>query len=84
LSNIADFLSSLLEDWEIWLRWESAFKEGRTTQETHPALPEERARHHELEVVLTERLVIESATSKRAKAEFKFGNPTLVKWSVIS
>src|ERR1700730_7771696 len=47
-----------MEDWEIWLRWESAMKEGRTTQDTHPALPEDRARHDELAELLGKKLVI--------------------------
>jgi hypothetical protein len=73
-----------LEDWQIWLRWEAAFHEGRTPRETHPALPEDRARHNELEKVLAERLVINPDACVKAKAEFKFGKPTLVRWSVVS
>ena len=73
-----------LEDWQIWLRWEAAFHEGRTPLETHPALPEDRERHNELERVLVERLVINPDACIKAKAEFKFGQPTLVRWSVVS
>jgi hypothetical protein len=34
-----------LEDWQIWERWRAAYDEGRVTIETHPAFPEDRARH---------------------------------------
>jgi hypothetical protein len=73
-----------LEDWDIWLRWEAAFHEGRTPRETHPALPEDRARHDELAQVLAERLAVSPETGIKAKGDFKYGQPTLVKWSVIS
>ena len=33
--------SLALEDWAIWRRWETAFHEGKTPHETHPALPED-------------------------------------------
>ena len=72
-----------MEDWGIWLRWEAAFREGKTTQETHPVLPEERERHAQLAKVLAERLVIEPYTSIKATGEFKYGQPTLVKWGII-
>ena len=35
-------LTLALEDWDIWRRWEAAFHQGKTTQEIHPALPEDR------------------------------------------
>lgn len=71
-----------MEDWQIWLRWEAAFHEGRTTLETHPALPADRARHDELAKVLAERLAI-SDDAIEATGEFKYGEPTLVRWSVV-
>ena len=71
------------EDWAIWLRWERAFKEGKTTQETHPVLPEDRQRHDELEKILAKRLVVSPETSIKATAEFIYGQPTKVKWRVI-
>jgi hypothetical protein len=45
-----------MEDWDIWRRWEAAFHAGKTSQETHPALPEDRARHEELEQLLDKSL----------------------------
>lgn len=79
----AETFALAMKDWEIWLRWERAMKEGKTTGETHPALPEDKQRHIELEKILTERLVISPETSVKAAAEFIYGQPTKVKWSVI-
>jgi hypothetical protein len=45
-----------MEDWEIWCRWERAFHSGQTTLATHPALPDDRARHEELKLILKRRL----------------------------
>ena len=60
-----------LEDWQIWLRWETAFHEGNATQETHPALPNERRRHDELETLLKEKLVIDDNNVLLATADFR-------------
>lgn len=60
-----------LEDWAIWVRWEQAFFEGQATQETHPALPEDQARHGELQRLLADRLTIHPAKALRVKAEFR-------------
>ena len=38
-------LALVLEDWEIWLRWDLAFKRGDVSVESHPALPQDRERH---------------------------------------
>ncbi|HEY0427514.1 MAG TPA: hypothetical protein VGC76_06885 [Pyrinomonadaceae bacterium] len=76
----AETFALAIEDWEMWLRWEKAFKEGKTTQETHPVLPEEKQRHEELSQVLVERLIINPETDVRAKADFLYGQPTKVKW----
>jgi hypothetical protein len=43
-----------MEDWAIWCRWERAFHSRQTTQDTHPALPENRARHQELEAICSQ------------------------------
>ena len=42
------------EDWEIWRRWEKAFHAKDTSKETHPALPEDRARYEQLQPLLVE------------------------------
>ena len=71
-----------LEDWEIWEKWEKAFKEGRTTQETHPALPEDKAKHKILTQKLKKKLVF-TLSSFTAIAEFKYGEKSFVKWKVV-
>jgi len=71
-----------LEDWQIWLRWDAAFKEQKATIETHPALPADRERHDELSRLLADKLVI-SERHIIATGDFKYGEPTLVKWNVV-
>jgi hypothetical protein len=68
-------LALALEDWAIWLRWEQAFYSGRTTLDTHPALPEERARSVELAQLLKPLLVIDEAAVFRARGEFESIEP---------
>jgi hypothetical protein len=50
-------LALVLEDWEIWTRWHSKFKTGEVSQDSHPALPEDRSRHEILKRELDGRLV---------------------------
>ena len=59
------------EDWAIWLRWEEAFHRGAATQESHPALPADRARHEELKKNLEGRLVTDPAGAITATGEFR-------------
>lgn len=66
--------SLALEDWDIWRRWETAFLQKRATQETHPALPEDRDRHKELEWLLEGRLAIDPAKAVRKAATFQVRN----------
>ena len=74
-----EILVLALEDSAIWERWWRAFQDGHTTQETHPALPDDRARHDELELVLGEQLRIDPATSIRALGHFR----TTANWDGI-
>jgi hypothetical protein len=64
-----------LEDWAIWLRWEKAFKAGQTALETHPALPQEAARHVEIERVLMNQLSTDPESSITRSARFMILNP---------
>ena len=34
-----DLLSLVLEDWEIWLRWDSAYRQGKTPTKPTPPCP---------------------------------------------
>jgi len=86
----AETFALALEDWAIWRRWETAFHQGNATQESHPALPEDRSRHEELERLLQGRLVVDPAQTVRKKAEFRVRsdpdwsgcgwNPLEVRW----
>jgi hypothetical protein len=60
-----------MEDWEIWCRWEQAFRTGRVTMETHPALPEERGRYEEIKCILDFTLVTDIASSVIRKGQFE-------------
>lgn len=51
-----------MEDWAIWERWQSAYHAGKTTLEFHPALPEDRARHNEIQAVLDSALKTDEET----------------------
>lgn len=72
-----------LEHWQIWKRWEVAFNEGRAALETHPALPEDRARHDELKSILEPKRCKDTEAPIKATADFKYGEPTLVKWTIL-
>jgi hypothetical protein len=64
-----------LEDWAIWLRWETAFHAGRADLTTHPALPGDRERHEELKPMLARLLVTNPESHVRARGEFRPANP---------
>lgn len=72
----ADIFALATESWHIWLRWETAFHRGQTTQDTHPALSKDRTRFLELEPVLEAKLRIDEVNYVRAHGDFKpFPNP---------
>lgn len=48
-----------LEDWRIWQRYELAYHTGKADLSDHPALPNERERHDELQKILENALVID-------------------------
>jgi len=67
----AETLRLALEDWEIWLRWDDAYKAGHVTLDTHPALPTERVRHDEIAPVLAARLAALPGPAIRASGTFR-------------
>jgi hypothetical protein len=77
-----------LEDWEIWLRWEAASYAGLAPIETHPALPEDRARHDHIAPLLAARLAALPGPAICARAVFRSmtdqqgGRRLEVKWTV--
>jgi hypothetical protein len=60
-----------LEDWEIWLRWDDAYKAGIADRDTHPALPSDRARHNEIKPILAARLAALPDPPIRARGIFR-------------
>lgn len=41
-----------MEDWAIWNRWQIAVEQGKVDPSTHPATPEDRPRHEQLQELL--------------------------------
>jgi hypothetical protein len=81
-----DLLALVLEDWDIWLRWDSARKRGEASIETHPALPQDRDRHEALKLAIGDRMRADRANAKYLKAQFKTssdGDGTVVEWRTI-
>jgi hypothetical protein len=76
-----DVLKAELEAWAIWRRWETAFHQGLATIDTHPALPEDRARYDELALFLADHLQIDDAKVIRAHGEFEAREDP--DWSVL-
>jgi hypothetical protein len=60
-----------MEKWSIWLRWEAAFKAGRTSLDTHPALPAERARYQELDQMVNRHVDLARSAAFRVRGRFR-------------
>ncbi|WP_157615501.1 hypothetical protein [Rhizobacter sp. Root404] len=67
----ADLLSLVLEDWEIFSRWNAARLLGDVDVDTHPALPNDRLRHEEVRVAVGNRLRTEPSNRRYFKARFQ-------------
>jgi hypothetical protein len=63
-------LRLVMERWQIWLRWNAAFRAGEMSLDTHPTLPNERARYNELTEAVGQALKNSKATASRAYAKF--------------
>jgi hypothetical protein len=66
-----ELFALVLEDWEIWMRWDAAYRQRKVSVETHPALPEERQRHGELSLLIGDRLKVDSASAFSKWARFR-------------
>jgi hypothetical protein len=66
----ADMLRLVVERQRIFDRWSTAFHAGQTTLDTHPALPNERARYDELDEAVSQALKGFTATASKARAKF--------------
>ncbi len=64
-----------LEDWAIWLRWEKAYKQGSVSIEGHPALPDDRARHDEISLLIGDQLNAKAGSSVIKLASFRGSVP---------
>ena len=87
LSPISNTTFELVqEQWAFWLRWQSAFKEGKVEARSHPALPEDIKRNdqiHELTrfelCTCTDRAVLVKANFHVPK-EPNWASQWTVKW----
>ena len=59
------------EDWAIWKKWESAFHSGKASVESHPALPQDRARHREIRAILDSSLTTNAAVCVTQRGSFE-------------
>ncbi|MEM1177739.1 MAG: hypothetical protein AAGM22_05310 [Acidobacteriota bacterium] len=72
-------LALALEDWAIWLRYRAAREAGVAPQDSHPALPEDRTRHYELQELMAQHGLEpredrpDLTSSLLARAEFRAG-----------
>lgn len=66
----AELMSLVLEDWEIFLRWDAARRRGEATLETHPALPADRLRHKVLSAAVGDRLRTDPTNRRYFRAIF--------------
>lgn len=80
-----DLLTLVLENEEIWLRWDAAFKRGDVPHATHPALPEDRERHEALKLAIGDRLRADRACARYKRARFGVSpaRETVVEWSDV-
>lgn len=67
----AEVLQLALEDREIWRRWEQAYQAELTTLSTHPALPEDRARHQQIRPAVELSMQIDPAHRRVAIGDFR-------------
>jgi hypothetical protein len=83
-----ELLALVMEDWAIWRRWGSADNSGKTTIETHPALPGERQRHEELRQAIGDRLSARGADAilrlGRFRGSVHVDGDLEVEWTVPS
>ncbi|MBI3728684.1 MAG: hypothetical protein HY254_10200 [Burkholderiales bacterium] len=79
-----DLLALVLEDWQIWLRSEAAYKRGEVAVDTHPALPSERERHETITAMIGDQLKMDPANRAYYKASFSYlPGEIYVEWVAI-
>ena len=65
-----DLFQLALEEFQIFLRWRTAFDRGEQHVRTHPALPEDRHRFEEISQILQKHLCMDRVKGIKARAEF--------------
>ena len=70
-----NLLPLIEEYWEIWKRWDAAFHDGEASRESHPALPDDRARYEELSVLLKFHTEVDQENCLKVEAEFRSARP---------
>jgi hypothetical protein len=66
--------AAAMETWEIWRRWEAAYRAGGVPDfevKPFPALPADRARQQELEGIVSAALTAAKAKAFRARGDFR-------------
>jgi hypothetical protein len=66
-----ELLALVMENWNIWLRWNAAYRQGKVNVKTHPALPEERQRHEEQSLMIGDRFKPDPETAVVKWARFR-------------
>ncbi|WP_150119747.1 hypothetical protein [Collimonas pratensis] len=85
----SNLLALVIEDWEIWTRWQVKFKKGEVSIDSHPALPEDRSRHEMLKHALDGRLETDPACRIYVRGRFWQSEPegnwdgTAVEWTQL-
>jgi hypothetical protein len=87
-----NLLSLVIEYWQLWKKLEEAYKQGLTTQETHPFLPSDAHEGKRLDQILKNELKIDETNHLKARADFigataqqfkSSGIDFLVKWTIL-
>jgi hypothetical protein len=66
-----DTYNLVIEQHQIWQRWQKAFATGAATIDSHPALPEETNRSKELAEIIERKTKIDPNTALRRKGSFE-------------
>lgn len=76
----------LMENKQIWERWQQAYETGATTIDSHPALPEDANRSKELHEIIEPKIEIDPLTAIKLKGSFEADDRTKLtshrKWRV--
>ena len=73
-----------MEDWAIWERWQTTFHAEKTTEKSHPALPQDRTRHEEIRSVLDSALKTDELTCLMRIGLFEpIPTPTLSRGTMV-